>query len=55
MKAPQIIMLVLIAMDIGIHLAKNGQPRTDCYNVYWELFGKGLLAALLWWGGFFNG
>ena len=54
MKAPQIIIIVLIAMNVGLHLAKHGQPRTDKYDFFWELFGKAILVALLWWGGFFG-
>jgi len=53
MGAPQIIWIVLVAMGVGIQIAKHGQP--DKYNGKTALIGCSISAGLLYWGGFFNG
>lgn len=53
MNAPQIILLVLIAMDVGIKIANHGKRRT-AYNAWFALADLALFLALLNWGGFFD-
>ena len=46
--------IILMAMEAGMHLAKHGEPRTDKYNFWSSLFGSTIILALLWGGGFFS-
>ena len=54
MKAPQIIMIVLIAINLVIELILNGQEIPQKHNFAQQLVAKALLIALLYWGGFWN-
>lgn len=55
MKAPQIIMLVLMVVSLIYHMSKHGQPKEDeNYNFYRHFFHLAIHLALLIWGGFFN-
>jgi uncharacterized membrane protein len=54
MKAPQIIMIVLLSIGIVSGLMKHGEQRKDKYSVWSSLFGAALMVALLWWGGFWG-
>jgi hypothetical protein len=49
---PQITMVVLMALGLGISLAKHGEPR-EPYSFGTALLGTALAAGLLWAGGFF--
>ena len=51
---PQIIMLFLLAMSLGIDLAKHGQPREGKHNAVGGLVGVAIQLTLLWFGGFFG-
>lgn len=53
MKVPQILYLALMMMDVGINLAKHGQPRDGQYNFWITLGSAAMLFGLLKWGGFF--
>lgn len=53
MGPPQIIMLSLIALNLGVSLAEHGKPRPNT-NVYISLFSTCLSVGLLWWGGFWG-
>ena len=58
MKAPQMIMIVILCLDLGINLAKHGEDRTGAsakYNFWTTLIGNILMAAILYWGGFWGG
>lgn len=50
---PQITWVVLVALSLGIHAAKHGQPR-DPYNFGLSVISAVLAAGLLYAGGFFN-
>ena len=54
MNAPQIIMIVLIAIDLIFELILNGQEIPQKHSFAQQLFAKALLIALLYWGGFWN-
>lgn len=51
---PQIIMLVLLAINLGIHMKKHGEPHLEHYNGWTMFFATAINIALLWWGGFFG-
>jgi hypothetical protein len=50
---PQLIFLALIVLNLGIVMAKNGQPRSGKHSFVANLIADGLLLGLLYWGGFF--
>lgn len=54
MHLPQIFTVALLTLGTGIHLAKNGQPRTDKYSFGAALLGDLIIYGLLYWGGFFG-
>ena len=54
MNAPQITIIVLYAMQIGIALVKHGEPRKEKYSVWTTMLGTLIGVAILWWGGFWN-
>ena len=54
MGAPQITIIVLHALKIGIHMARHDQPTGDCYNALTSSISTGIIMAVLYWGGFFN-
>lgn len=54
MGAPQIIVIVLYALSLGINMARHGKPRKDKYSLPQAIFGTIIMFGLLIWGGFFN-
>jgi hypothetical protein len=50
---PQITMIVLIGMEVGLHMANHGKPR-DSYNIWLKLIDAAVLVWLLRAGGFFG-
>jgi hypothetical protein len=50
---PQITMIVLLALGVGIALAKNGQSKGN-YSFGWAIIGAGINVGLLYAGGFFS-
>lgn len=54
MNAPQIIMIVLIAIDLVIELILNGQYEMRKHSFVEEVVVKALLVDLLYLGGFWN-
>ena len=53
MGAPQIIMVVLIALGLFIAAEKHGQPRTN-HDFGVTLVATAINVGLLVWGGFFG-
>lgn len=52
---PEAILLVLMAIDFGVALAKNGEARRpSTISALDSLCGKIIALAFLWWGGFFS-
>ena len=51
---PQLVLLGLSILGLGVHLAKHGDPMEYKYN----FFTKGILMAITWYilylGGFWN-
>ena len=54
MKAPQIIMIIILAVNLYRHLDRHGESRFDNYNFPAALIATLIYASLLWWGGFFS-
>lgn len=44
----------LMFMGLGLHLAKDGEPRDDEYNFVAKLIATALLGFLLYKGGFYG-
>ena len=53
MEWPQIILISIVFLNLGVRAAKHGEPRGD-HNVGVAIIDVALLFSLLWWGGFFN-
>ena len=54
MGAPQIIVIIIYAMAIGIEATRHGQPKEGNHNVLTTLISVAINVAILWWGGFFG-
>lgn len=54
MKAPQIIVIALMFLSVVLASNLHGKPKTGTWNVNTNIVSNGLLALLLWWGGFFG-
>lgn len=52
--APQIILMILAVLGLGIHLAKHGERQDVTYNFWTKLFTLGIELLILKWGGFFG-
>jgi len=55
MGLPQIILLVLFAINLLAAAHFHGEDKEGTYNFWVTLIGDGTVMALLIWGGFFNG
>jgi len=53
MGVPQIIFIVLLSMQLGMAIAKHGEPRLP-YHAGWAVANIILVTGLLYWGGFFG-
>lgn len=53
MHWPQITMIVLITLGLGVNLAEHGKPRTP-HNFIVSLISAGISVALMSAGGFFG-
>ncbi len=54
MGVPQICYIVIIALGLGITLAKHGEPKEDKYNFFTSLIAAAIQIGLLILGGFFK-
>ena len=54
MGAPQVIVIILMALGLGLEMANHGKPRTGKSNAIIHLISSGVTAGLLYWGGFFG-
>lgn len=54
MEWPQIVMMILMGGNIGIALAKNGEPRDGEHSFIVTLIGAAIEAVILWAGGFWS-
>ncbi len=51
---PQIVLLVLLFLNIGVVLGQHGKPRTGNHNVFVALISASITSSVLYWGGFFD-
>ena len=49
---PQIILVGLLLVELGMALAKHGEPRESNFSVWNSLISDAIILGLLWWGGF---
>lgn len=54
MRAPQIIIIVIMALSVTVNAVKHGEQKTDRYHVGFTLIAIAIEAAVLWWGGFWK-
>lgn len=50
----QTILVVLMILSLGIHIAKHGERRRSNYNAWWQFVDVTIVFALLTLGGFFS-
>lgn len=54
MKAPQIIMIVILSLNVLRNLERHGETKCTEYHFGVSLFAAALEVGLLYWGGFFS-
>lgn len=54
MRIPQIIILVLYVLGLGMSLAEHGKVELKQESFFKRLFSVAIHLLLLWWGGFFD-
>ena len=54
MGTPQIIILVLYVLGLGVALADHGKVELKRESFFRHLFAVAIKLWLLWWGGFFD-
>ncbi len=50
----QFIYMCLVAVDVGVTVARHGEPRKGSYNAWVCVGFHAFILGLLWWGGFFG-
>ena len=51
---PQLTMLGLLFLGLGINLAKHGEPKSEDYNFVLSLITTGISITILYYGGFWD-
>jgi hypothetical protein len=54
MGTPQIIVMIILVLGLGISMEKHGKDRTGKENFLIQLISTIIMAILLWWGGFWK-
>jgi hypothetical protein len=54
MNGAQIAMAIMLAVSLGIDLAKHGETKTEKYNFWIGLIGLIIHIGILAWGGFWS-
>lgn len=54
MGVPQIAIIVLYALSLGMSMAQHGKPRTGKHDFWGSLITTIIMLAILRWGGFFK-
>lgn len=49
-----IVWLCVWFLALGLHLAKDGEPRTDKHSFFFALWIFLISCLVAWWGGFFS-
>lgn len=50
----QMLMVILYGLDIGINIAKDGEPKNSRYSGGITIFAIIIHASILYWGGFWG-
>lgn len=53
-QAPQIVYFALLFFSIGIAAAQHGHPKKGNESIWQTLVANAIMAAILYWGGFFT-
>lgn len=51
---PQGILLAIVCLEMGICMARFGEPKRDRYDLVDLLLGPAIMLSILYWGGFFG-
>ena len=54
MNAPQIVWIVLVAINLVSEAEKHGKPKTGKHNFLISVTGAALAVGILYWGGFWS-
>lgn len=54
MRIPQIIMILVYGLNIGINMMMHGKQRGDTYNVWVAIISSIINAIILYFGGFWG-
>lgn len=54
MGIPQILIIILFAINLGINIAKHGEDKEEKYNFWSTLIGTLIECFILYCGGFFS-
>lgn len=54
MNAPQIIIVIMYALSLGIEIQRHGEPKHGRENAWVTLVVIAINLGLLYWGGFFK-
>jgi len=54
MGTPQIILIVLWSLTLGIEITRNSGKEDGIYTIIGNIIGIAIMAGLLWWGGFWS-
>ncbi len=54
MNAPQITLIVIFALGTGITITRHGKPKKGKESLWLSLVSTSILAAILYWGGFWT-
>lgn len=54
MHWPQIVLIFIAAINNGIDIQRHGEPKTGKHNAWEAMIRTIIIAALLWFGGFWS-
>lgn len=54
MNWPQVFMIGMFSMALGIHITKHGEPKRENYNAWVMIAAIAIKATILYFGGFWE-
>jgi hypothetical protein len=54
MGFPQVVVIVLYSLSLGMSFMQHGKPKTGKYDAWGTLFATIIMILILNWGGFFK-
>ena len=54
MKAPQVVMIALITVEVTAAICRHGEPLTGAHDAWNTMAGMAILAVVLQWGRFWK-